>query len=462
MEQLPIFLHIKDRKIIVAGDGFGAIRRAEQVIKAGAKVQIFSQNPSTQMIDFAESIGIQLQDKAVTGDDLAGAALLFAADCDEGENKRLAELASDQDVPVNIMDRLALCTFVMPSIVDRSPLIMAISSGGGAPILSRMLRARLEAFIPSGFGRLAEFAKSVRGQVKQAIPDATLRRRFWEQQTQGPVSEYVLSGRDDDARKLLLNILDDHKANDEVAAKGEVYLVGGGPGDPDLLTFRALRLMQQADVVLHDRLVSEPVLNLVRREAERVFVGKKQGDHALPQEQISQLLVTLAKQGKRVLRLKGGDPFTFGRGGEEIEELMSADIPFQVVPGITAGSGCATYAGIPLTHRDHAQSCVFVTGHTKNGHLDLNWQTLVQPNQTVVVYMGLSAVGELTRELVNHGADPDTPACVVDNGTRENQHVVTATLSTLSGQVEAANLPGPAITIIGGVVTMQDRLNWFK
>jgi len=462
MNQLPVFLKITGRNVIVVGDRFGAIRRAELVLKTGAVVQLFSHKPAPELIDFADSQNLEIENRWLEPADLDGAALLFAADCDDVENARLARLAKTADVPVNIMDRLELCTFIMPSIVDRSPLIMAISSGGGAPILSRMLRARLEAFIPSGFGRLAGFAKKVRAEVKAAIPDATLRRRFWEQQTQGPVAEYVLSGREDQAQSLLLKILDEQKNKPEITPTGEVYLVGGGPGDPDLLTFRALRLMQQADVVLHDRLVSKPVLELVRKEAEQVFVGKKQGDHALPQEEISALLVKLSRQGKRVLRLKGGDPFTFGRGGEEIEQLMDAGIPFQVVPGVTAGSGCATYAGIPLTHRDHAQACVFVTGHTKDGTLDLNWQTLTQPNQTVVVYMGLNAIDVLTRELMQRGLPASTPACVIDNGTRDNQQVVAATLSTLAEKVDAAQLPGPAITIIGGVVTLRDQLKWFN
>jgi uroporphyrin-III C-methyltransferase/precorrin-2 dehydrogenase/sirohydrochlorin ferrochelatase len=244
------------------------------------------------------------------------------------------------------------------------------------------------------------------------------------------------------------------------APLGEVYLVGAGPGDPDLLTFRALRLMQQADVVLYDRLVGQPIVDLARREAERIYVGKRRADHTLPQEEIGELLVRLAKQGKRVLRLKGGDPFIFGRGGEEIERLADENIPFQVCPGVTAALACAAYAGIPLTHRDHAQACVFVTGHGKDGPIDLDWATLIRPNQTVAIYMGLGHLDELARAFVAHGADPDLPAAIVDNGARANQRVVVGALGTIAEQARAAALRGPTTIIVGTVVRLRDKLNW--
>ena len=254
----------------------------------------------------------------------------------------------------------------------------------------------------------------------------------------------------------------DHIAESPAGNTGTVWLVGAGPGDPDLLTFRALRLMQQADVVLHDRLVTDDILELVRRDAERVFVGKRPGDHVMRQEEISQLMIRLAKEGKRVLRLKSGDPFVFGRGGEEIDDLSSEGIPFQVVPGVTAAQGCASYAGIPLTHRDHAQSCIFVTGHAKDDTLDMDWEKLIQPSQTLVVYMGLDSLPMLTEKLIGHGADPKTPAAIVDNGTRANQQVVTAPLDAIADAAAKANLPGPAIIIVGSVVTLRERLSWFK
>ncbi len=376
-----------------------AARRVETALKAGGRVTAVAIEAGPALKDIAKQDGVDLQEREFQPADLEGRVLVFVATEDEDLNGRVSALAQDAGIPVNVADRLSLCTFIMPAVIDRSPVLVAVSSGGEAPILSRVLRARLETFVPAGLGRLARFAGAIRDRVQAIFPAGTGRRRFWEDFIDGPIAEYILAGQEGAARNLLDETLDkaaeDRKSGQPSNPEGEVYLVGSGPGDPDLLTFRALRLMQRADVVLHDRLVPAGILDLVRRDAERVFVGKKPGDHTLRQEQISRLMIDLARQGKRVLRLKSGDPFVFGRGGEEIEALSSEGIPFQVVPGITAANGCAAYAGIPLTHRDHAQSCIFVTGHTKDGKLDLNWQALVQPNQTVVVYMGLGAVAEI-------------------------------------------------------------------
>jgi uroporphyrin-III C-methyltransferase/precorrin-2 dehydrogenase/sirohydrochlorin ferrochelatase len=319
----------------------------------------------------------------------------------------------------------------------------------------------LETLLPSAYGRLARFAGSYRNRVKRSLSDATQRRRFWENAVHGPAAERLLAGQDAAAGDLMDAAVAQAEQTEGKLPLGEVYLVGAGPGDPDLLTFRALRLMQQADVVLYDRLIGEEILNLVRRDAERIYVGKMPKNHTLPQAEIATLLVKLARQGKRVLRLKGGDPFIFGRGGEEIEALAGEDIPFQVVPGITSASGCAAYAGIPLTHRDHAQACVFVTGHSKHGRLDLNWNALIQPRQTVVVYMGLSSLADITREFIAHGAEPATPAAVIDSGTRRGQRVATGTLETLADEAAGAEIRGPALIIIGSVVTLHDKLSWF-
>jgi len=323
-----------------------------------------------------------------------------------------------------------------------------------------MLRARLESLIPSAYGRLATLMSGFRGRLAAAIPSQTMRRRFWEMVLEGPIAEAALAGNESAAAAHLAHELE-RWGGERQPPQGEVYLVGAGPGDPDLITFRALRLMQKADVVLYDRLTDGGVMNLVRREAERIYVGKRPDNHELPQEEISALLVKLAGQGKRVLRLKGGDPFMFGRGGEEIETLAEHGVPFQVCPGVTAAIGASAYAGIPLTHRDHAQACVFVTGHGKDGKIDLDWTALLQPRQTVAIYMGLRNLEALTREFVARGASADLPAAIVDNATRVNQRVVVATLGTLATKARAAELRGPSIVIIGTVVTLRDKLDWY-
>jgi uroporphyrin-III C-methyltransferase/precorrin-2 dehydrogenase/sirohydrochlorin ferrochelatase len=396
--------------------------------------------------------------------DLDDALLLFATGDRPDEVMREIAMAHRKGVLVNVPDHAEMCSFALPAIVDRSPLQIAISSGGASPLLVRMIKERLEGAVPAAFGSLARFIGEVRQAVAQRVPDGRERRRFMERLLDGTVADLVLAGDEARARVVLAAELDvwSKSAADADQTLGEVYLVGAGPGDPDLLTFRAMRLMQRADVVVYDRLIGSPILDLVRREAERIYVGKMRNQHELPQDEISRLLVRLAKQGKRVLRLKGGDPFIFGRGGEEIELLASEGIPFQVVPGVTAAAGCASYAGIPLTHRDHAQSCIFVTGHAKNGRPDLDWATLLQPHQTVAIYMGLAMLPDLTREFLARGASPDLPVAVVDNGTRANQEVVTGTISTIAALVETAGFKGPAMTFIGTVVTLRDKLAWYR
>jgi uroporphyrin-III C-methyltransferase/precorrin-2 dehydrogenase/sirohydrochlorin ferrochelatase len=349
----------------------------------------------------------------------------------------------------------------MPAVVDRTPLLIAISSGGTSPLLVRMLKARFETTIPAAYGRLAEFAGSYRDKIKKRIPNLTRRRRFWESMVSGPVAEHLFSSQFEQAGALMESQLEAAAVAGDQPPPGEVYLVGTGPGDPDLLTFRALRLMQQADVVLYDRLIGEGILNLVRRDAKRIYVGKLKNNHTVAQEEIGHMLIDLARQGKRVLRLKGGDPFVFGRGGEEIEALSDHGIAFQVVPGVTAANGCAAYAGIPLTHRDHAQACVFVTGHEKNGELNLNWQSLIQPRQTVVLYMGLSSLDAIANGFLSHGANPDTPAAVIENGTRAGQRVITGTLKTLLDKTSQAKVKSPALIIVGSVVSLREKLSWF-
>ena len=462
MQQLPINLSIKDKTIVICGGGSMAARRAELVLKAGAHVKIFAkelcedfqQNPDLQQVE--------VHHRAITPTDLEGAVLAFGSAEDESKDRELCALARQAGVPVNIPDHPELCDFIMPAILDRSPLVISVSTGGASPILARLIRARLETMYPASFGRLTRFVGRFRERVMKRIADSTRRLRFWERILDGPVADLALSGDESKAEELLHAAIDAETKGADTPPLGEVYLVGAGPGDPDLLTFRALRLLQRADVVLYDRLIGQGLLNLVRRDAERIYVGKLPKDHTVPQEDLSLMLARLAREGKRVLRLKGGDPFIFGRGGEEIEVLVEQGIPFQVVPGITAAAGCASYAGIPLTHRDHAQACTFVTGHGKDGKVDLDWAKLVRPRHTVCVYMGLGLMPQLTEELIAHGADPDLPVAVVDNGTRNNQRVVTGTIATIVEKTREAGLKGPSIIIIGTVVTLHEKLAWFQ
>jgi uroporphyrin-III C-methyltransferase / precorrin-2 dehydrogenase / sirohydrochlorin ferrochelatase len=461
MDHLPVFFDVRNKKILVTGGGAAAARRAELALGAGARVVVFAGALSDEFRDARGHERFTHTQGFPSPADIEGAALCFGADEDRERNAALTRLAREARVPVNVADTPELCDFIMPAILDRSPLVAAISSSGASPILARNLKAQLETLITPGHGELAAFAQQRRDRVSARLGDVTARRRFWESVMDGAVADLVLKGDMAGAEREFSAALDAAAEGSERAAQGEVYLVGAGPGDPDLLTFRALRLMQKAEVVLYDRLVGPDILALVRREAERIYVGKEGSDHSLPQAEISRKLAELAKAGKRVLRLKGGDPFIFGRGGEEIEELAREGVPFQVVPGITAAAGCAAYAGIPLTHRDHAQTCIFVTGHMKDGRLDLDWPALVRPGQTLAVYMGLAALDALAEGLKAHGAPADLPAAVVDNGTRPNQRVVTGTLDTIGAAVAAAGLEGPAMTIVGSVVSLHGKLAWF-
>lgn len=454
MDFLPVFQKVKGRLCLVVGGGAVGTRKAGVLLEAGAKVRVVAPQIDDELKAKAnvESIFERFEAKH-----LEGVSLIIAATNDRAVNKQVSELAQARNIPVNVVDDPELCSFIMPAILDRSPLMVAFSSGGASPVLTRIMRGKLESIIPHNFKRLAQFSERFRELVKQRVTNPPKRRLFWEDVLEGVIAEKVLSGDEAGGEALLREMLD----KEDNVLHGEVYLVGAGPGDPDLLTFRALRLMQKADVVVYDNLVSKPIVEMTRRDAERIYVGKKRDDHTLPQEEINLLLVRLAKEGKRVLRLKGGDPFIFGRGGEEIETLAAEGIAFQVVPGITAASGVASYAGIPLTHRDHAQSCIFVTGHLKDGTMNLDWDALARPKQTVVVYMGLHGLDKLCTELVNHGMPDTTPIAIVQHGTQPTQRVITGTLATLPAIAEREKPQAPTLIIIGGVVTLREKLAWF-
>ena len=459
MDYYPLFMDLHGRPVLVVGGGAVAARKVTLLLRAGARVRVVAPRLGAELAARRAAGEIVHVGRRFVGGDLEGAALVVAASDDRGLHECISAACRARGIPVNVVDDTPLCSVITPAMVDRSPVQIAISSGGVAPVLARRLRAWLEATIPPGYGRLAALAAGFRDRVKLRFGRGEDRRRFWERVLEGPIADLVFAGREPEAEAALAAEL---ARADDCPAPGDVALVGAGPGDPDLLTFRALRLMQQADVVLYDRLVSAPVLDLCRRDAERIYVGKRRSHHHLTQDRINAELIRRAAAGQRVVRLKGGDPFVFGRGGEEIGELMAAGIPFQVVPGITAASGCAAYAGIPLTHRDHAQSVQFVTGHLHDGELALDWPMLARPRQTLVVYMGLAAVRQLCARLVAHGLDAGTPAALIEQGTRPEQMVYVGTLATLPDLLAAHEVQAPTLIVVGEVVRLHRTLQWFR
>ena len=459
MDYLPIFLNIRERPCLVVGGGKVAARKANLLVRAGGRVSVVAPEICADLQQMTAQGSVAYEQREFTDSDLDDKALVMAATSNEAVNRRISQLAGERHIPANVADNPHLCNFIVPSVIDRSPVVVAVSTGGASPVLARLLRSRLEGFIPAAYGRLARLVDEYRQAVKQRFSEPAKRRYFWESVLQGRVSELLFAGQEDKARSALEEAIG--AADEEFDSGGEVYLVGAGPGDPDLITFRALRLMQQADVVVYDRLVSEPILDMVRRDAELIYAGKQRDQHTLSQESINELLVRLAREGKRVLRLKGGDPFIFGRGGEEIETLAQQGIPFQVVPGITAAAGCASYAGIPLTHRDYAQACIFVTGHLKDGTVDLDWESLARPGQTVVFYMGMHSIPVISRELIAHGLPGNTPVALVQKGTTHEQRVYIESLATLPDIAEREALKPPTIIIVGEVVSLHEKLDWF-
>ena len=459
MKFLPIFMNVQDQSCLVVGGGQVAARKVFMLLRAGARVTVIAPELCTELQGHAGRGEIEYLAREFTPADIDGRVVVIAATDQREVNRLVSETANARGIPVNVVDDPELCRFITPSIVDRSPVQIAISTGGASPVLARLLRSRLETWIPAAYGRLARLVESYRERVKQRFSGSDEIRRFWEDILAGPVAERLIAGQDREARELLEEAVERGAAPD---MRGEVFLVGAGPGDPELLTFKALRLMQLADVVVYDRLVSQEIRDLVRRDAEFIYAGKERDKHAIPQENINSLLVRLAKQGKKVLRLKGGDPFIFGRGGEEIETLMEEGVPFQVVPGITAAAGCASYAGIPLTHRDYVQSCMFVTGHLKDGSSDLNWKAIAHPNQTIVFYMGLHSIGNLCSKLIEHGMPADMPAALVEKGTSPDQRVHVGTLDSLPQLVREKQVKPPTLIIVGEVVKLHKKLEWYR
>lgn len=456
MQYLPIFTNLTNKAVLLIGGGHVALRKARTLLNAGAVLTVVSHQFETEFYDWQQQGQARLIQGDFDAEQLAGHWLVLAATDDDDVNAAVHQAATARQIWVNTVDDQDKCEFIFPSIIDRSPILVAISSGGTAPVLARRLREKLETLLPQHLGPLAELVGRFRSQVQQKIQGFAERRQFWEKIFNSNVVSLVQKQQLSAAEQELQQSLLDHQTT-----TGEVYVVGAGPGDPELLTLKALQLMQQADVVVYDYLVSEPIMQLVRRDAELICVGKKAGAHSVSQEHTNQLLIDLALSGKKVCRLKGGDPFIFGRGAEEIEVLLPHQIPFQVVPGITAAAGCAAYAGIPLTHRDHAQAVQFVTGHCQKDGKEPDWQSLSRPNQTLVIYMGLMKSAHIQAQLLTAGRASTTPVAILENGTRPEQRVITGTLAQLADLIQQHDVQSPALLIVGEVVSLQAKLNWY-
>ena len=456
MDIFPISLKLQQQPCLIVGGGHIAYRKAVLLAKAGAKVDVLAPEIDVNLLQLVQqSQGQYVQDVFSPSTALRHYRLVIAATDNNLVNQQVFTACEAENVLVNSVDDPPHCRFMVPAIIDRSPLVISVASNGTSPVLSRQIRTQLESTIPHGMGKLAEFSGQWRAAVKQKIVNPDERRIFWEELYASPLKEQVFNDNLDAANQSIQQALAEWQT-----PKGEVYLVGAGPGDPELLTLKALRLMQQADVVIYDRLVSAPILELCRRDAEKVYVGKARSNHAVPQEGINALLVKYAQAGKRVCRLKGGDPFIFGRGGEEIQELYEAGVSFQVVPGITAASGCSAYAGIPLTHRDYAQSVRFLTGHLKEGSPELPWSELVYEHQTLVLYMGLIGLESICEKLIAHGQRADMPVALISKGTTPEQKVVVGTLADIASKVAQHHIQAPTLTIIGEVVNLREQLKW--
>ena len=458
MENFPIFIDIKSKPVTVIGGGSIALRKVILLSKANPKITVISETICIELRKLLRKYQGKFIQKSFTENDIKSPVLIIAATNNLMVNKEIYRVANKKNIPVNVVDQPKLCSFTMGSIIERDALVIAITSGGKAPVLARMLREKIETLIPASYAGLVNYVGNLRGFVKKNIKSGNKRRIFWENFFESNFVYKFNSKKNNPSKKEFSNFFNKQKSSNY----GEVFLVGAGPGERDLLTLRALHLMQKCDVCIYDNLVSDDVLELVRRDAEMVYAGKKRDLHTISQDKINEFLVAHAKQGKRVLRLKGGDPFIFGRGGEEIESLMKHKIAFQVVPGISAANGISSYAGIPLTHRDHSQSCLFLTGHFKDGVINFEWPKLIVEKQTLVVYMGLLSLGDLTRNLTMHGMSKAMPIAVVENGTTTSQKVVVGQLSNIKSKVSRAKIKSPALIIIGTVVNLRGQLNWFS
>lgn len=457
MQYFPIFAKLDNKPVTIVGGGDVAMRKASAMLKANALVTLIAPDFCKELIELENKGKVTLNHAKFSEELIEQPSLIIAATDIDEVNQEVEKVAIAKNIFVNVVDDQQKCSFIFPSIVDRNPITIAISSAGTAPVLARKIRTQLEVSIPQYIGPLAALAGRFRSKVKDAINSFSKRRYFWEDVFNSSIISDVEKGNIHDAEEKLNLMLERQDTQD-----GEVFVVGAGPGDPELLTIKALQAMQQADVIVYDYLVSQEIMDLARKDADFICVGKRLGNHSVPQQETNQILVELAQQGKKVCRLKGGDPFIYGRGGEEVQELAKHGISFQIVPGITAAAGCAAYAGIPLTHRDHAQAIQFVTGHCKKDGQELDWESLAKPHQTLAVYMGVIKSPHIQAQLIAHGRSAQTPIAIIENGTRETQRVVTGKLENLATLIETHSIKSPALLIIGEVAQLHQQLNWYK
>jgi len=455
MDYFPAFLQLHGKRCLLIGGGDVATRKARLLINAGALLTIVASEINQTLVKACDKADVTFQRRAFRDDDVRGHWLVVAATDDKHVQAAVADAAGRAGVFCNCVDDLESSSYITPAIVDRGPVVVAVTSSGKAPVLARSIRARIESMLPTATGDLARLAGRWRERVSARIKDAFSRRRFWETFFAGPVSSAVYRGDPDAANRESAELM--HRVSGGPPGRGEVWLVGAGPGDPDLLTLRALQVLQSADAILHDRLVSDDVLALARRDAERIAVGKIPGCRQNNQERINSLLIELAASGKRVCRLKGGDPFIFGRGGEEFDAVTGAGYSCHVVPGITAAAGCAASAAIPLTHRDAAQSVVFVTAHGKDSLDRLEWRSLARDRQTIAFYMGVRRFSEISEQLIAHGRSASTPIAIIENGTTPQQRVVRGRLGQLVSVATTHRIKAPSMLIIGKVAELRDE-----
>ena len=454
MTYFPAFLNLEGRSCLVVGGGKVAARKLRPLLKAGAEVVVVAPALASDVARLVAAGRVEHIRRGFRTAYVGDRALVIAATGVPDVDARVSAAARAAGVAVNVVDNPELSTFITPAVIERDPVVIGISSGGASPVLVRRIRAMIEALLPARLGLLATLAADFRAAAKANFPDIALRRRFWDRFFDGNLAQDVLAGREGRGRERMLALVNRRSPVEETS--GRVTIVGAGPGDPDLLTLKALQALQQADVVVYDRLVAPQIVDYARRDAERIHVGKWSGGHSHSQDEINHLLRDHARAGRHVVRLKGGDPLVFGRGGEELEFLRQSNIAVELVPGITAALGCGAAAGIPLTHRNLAHAVTFVTGHSREGDPEPDWRSLARLGHTLVIYMGLSAAGRIADRLIAFGMAAATPAAVIENGTLPSQRIVTGTLGGLGALVEGNRIESPALVVIGEVVRLAD------